>query len=217
MARSRPGVDGRAELGSPEHLLLKATPTLQGKRGFWPGRTVGMALFRNVSSRWRLVDAVAVCYLATLVFIICLNRLRRRLWQKGSNLSSSRASRRDPNWVSRKIAKLCSGEEPKELLGKQMSLEDRAMFEVSIIDALNSGSREDQHRLRSALIKYGYDEQCSRRVMSIDFSDRLRATALLNLLRPQWRETFGDTEYPGAVRKLKARVPGRPTGSLDEA
>lgn len=198
--------------------MLKSTPTLQGKRGFWPGRTVGMALFRNVSSRWRLVDAVAIYKLAALVFIICLNRLRRRLWQKGTNLSSSKvASRRDPNWVSREIAKLCSGEEPKELLGGQMSLEDRALFEVSIIDALNSGSRKDQHRLRSALIKYGYDEQCSRRVMSIDFSDRLRATALLNLLRPQWRETFGDSEYPGAVRRLKARVPGRATGPLDEA
>jgi len=34
-----------------------------------------------------------------------------------------------------------------------MSSEERALFEVSLIDALNRGTREEQHRLRSALIR----------------------------------------------------------------
>jgi len=173
-----------------------------------------MDLFRIESSAWRLFDATAVP-----AFMIFLSRLRRRFWPERSNLCSSRAvSRRGPKWVAREIARLCAGDEPDELLSKQMAPEDRALFEVSIIDVLNRGTRKDQHRLRSALIKYGYDEQCSRRVMSPDFSDRVRATALLNLLRPQWRDTSANPEqHPGQAGKLKARVAGSATGPHDDA
>jgi len=148
-----------------------------------------MDLFQLESSWWWFVSALALLELGALAFLIYLGKLRRRRWPRGASLSPvGVASHRDPKWVSREIERLCSGQDPNEPLIKQMSAEDRALFEVSVIDALNNRMREGQHRLRSALIKYGYDEQCSRRVMSQDFSDRVRATALLNLLRPQWRE-----------------------------
>ena len=124
------------------------------------------------------------------------------------------ASRRDPKWVSREVERLCAGEDPSEPLIKQMSAEDRALFEVSLIDALNRSTREGQHRLRSALIKYGYDEYCARRVMSEDLSDRVRATALLTLLRPQWRQVDPE-QRPGDEGVLRARAAGRSTGPLD--
>src|SRR5262245_4986636 len=71
----------------------------------------------------------------------------------------------------------------------RMTSEDRAMFEVALIDALSKWPRADQHLLRSTLIKQGYDEQCSRRLMREAISERVRASTLLNLLRPQSRPT----------------------------
>ena len=176
-----------------------------------------MDLLHIESSGWSLVIALALVELAALVLVICLGRLRRGRWLRGANLGSVKvASRRDPKWVSREIERLCSGVGPSAPLIKRMSAEDRALFEVSIIDALNGGTRECQHRLRSALIKYGYDDQCSRRVMSQDFSDRVRATALLNLLRPQWRDTpIENEELAGGEGRLRARAAGRVTGPLD--
>lgn len=98
------------------------------------------------------------------------------------------AMRIDAEWVSREIERLCSGGEPNESLVKQLPAEGRALFEVSLIDALNDSRREQRHVLRSALIKCGYDEQCSRRVMSEDLADRVRASALLSALRPRLLE-----------------------------
>jgi hypothetical protein len=71
----------------------------------------------------------------------------------------------------------------------RMTSEDRAMFEVALIDALSKWPRADQHLLRSTLIKQGYDEQCRRRLMREAISERVRASTLLNLLRPQSRPT----------------------------
>ena len=75
---------------------------------------------------------------------------------------------------------------------RRMSAEDKALFEVQLIDALTKWPREDQHQLRSALIKHGYDEQCARRVMRESISDRVRASTLLSLLRPQSQARTGD-------------------------
>ena len=75
---------------------------------------------------------------------------------------------------------------------RRMSAEDKALFEVQLIDALTKWPREDQHQLRSALIKHGYDEQCARRVMRESISDRVRASTLLGLLRPQSQARTGD-------------------------
>jgi hypothetical protein len=76
-----------------------------------------------------------------------------------------------------------------ELRVERMRPEDRAMLEVALIDALSKWPRADQHLLRSTLIKQGYDEQCSRRLMREAISERVRASTLLNLLRPQSRPT----------------------------
>ena len=144
--------------------------------------------------QWWLVAALALFELMAVVFLIYLARLRRRRWFKGATpIALEVVLRGDPQRVSSEIDRLCSGEDPNGSLIKQMTPADRALFEVSIIDALNNRSREGQHRLRSALIKCGYDELCARRVMSQDLSDRMRATALLNLLRPHWRDN-NDTD-----------------------
>jgi len=166
---------------------------------------------------WWFVAAVVLLELAALAFLIYLGKLRRRRWPGGPSLGGvDVALHRDPKWVSREIERLCCGQDPNESLIKQMSAEDRALFEVSIIDALNNRTREGQHRMRSALIKYGYDEQCARRVMSEDLSDRVRATALLNLLRPRWREEPIDPERPSSQNgPLRARAAGSATGPVD--
>ncbi len=176
-----------------------------------------MDLLQLESRWWWLVAALALFGLVALVFVIYLRMLRQSRRLRGTNLGSVEvASRDDPKWVSREIERLCSGEDLNEPLIKQMSAEERALFEVSIIDALNSTTREGQHRLRSALIKYGYDEQCSRRVMSQDLSDRVRATALLNLLRPQGRDAQDDPEQRTSDEgTLRARAASRASGPLD--
>ncbi|HMG34684.1 MAG TPA: hypothetical protein VKM94_12155 [Blastocatellia bacterium] len=80
-----------------------------------------------------------------------------------------------------------------ELKVERGSAADRTMFEVALIDALSKWPRSDQHLLRSTLIRQGYDEQCRRRLMCEAVSDRVRASTLLNLLRPQSRPT-GDLD-----------------------
>ncbi|MCI0485475.1 MAG: hypothetical protein L0229_02630 [Blastocatellia bacterium] len=83
------------------------------------------------------------------------------------------------------IERLRTGGEMDETLIRKMSPEDKAIFEVGLIDALTKWPREDQHRLRSTLIKNGYDERCARCLMRGDISNRVRASTLLALLRPQ--------------------------------
>ena len=90
------------------------------------------------------------------------------------------------------IEKLRDGGHIDDTSMRRMSAEDKALFEVQLIDALTKWPREDQHQLRSALIKHGYDEQCARRVMRESISDRVRASTLLSLLRPQSQARTGD-------------------------
>jgi hypothetical protein len=87
---------------------------------------------------------------------------------------------------------------------ERMTPEDRAMFEVVLIDALTKWPRADQHVLRSKLIREGYDEHCRRRLMHEAIPERVRASTLLNLLRPHSRAT-GELD-PHFLRT--------PTGSL---
>jgi len=75
------------------------------------------------------------------------------------------------------------------LIVDRMTAEERAVLEVVLIDALTKWPRSDQHLLRSTLIKQGYDEQCARRLMREAISERVRASTLLSLLRPQSRPT----------------------------
>ncbi|MEK6304248.1 MAG: hypothetical protein AABO41_26465 [Acidobacteriota bacterium] len=67
----------------------------------------------------------------------------------------------------------------------RLSPEDRAVFEIGLIETLTRGTGEQQRRLRRALIKCGYDEQCARRAMREALADRVRASTLLALLHPE--------------------------------
>jgi hypothetical protein len=157
-----------------------------------------------------------LAFFTPLFLVAYLRRVNRRRRSRSADSGSGNVLRPDANWISTEIERLSAGADLDERLMKQMSSEERVLFEVSVIDALNGGNREAQHRLRSALIKYGYDEQCSRRVMSENFSDRIRATALLKLLRPQWRETPVDSELSEAAEEnRRARAAIRSTGPLD--
>lgn len=176
-----------------------------------------MDSLRLESSWWFVVGALALLELMVLAILIYLAKLRRRTHGRGPDLGSVQiVSRFDPRCISHEIERLRLGEKLNESLIKQMSAEDRALFEVSVIDALNKCSREDQHRLRSALIKYGYDEQSARRLMNEDLSNRVRASALLSLLRPQSRDPSIESEQrPTDEETALARATGRTTGPLD--
>jgi hypothetical protein len=91
--------------------------------------------------------------------------------------------------MARELESLRSAGAISDLRLERVSPEDRAMLEVVLIDALTKWPRSDQHLLRSTLIKQGYDEQCARRLMREAISERVRASTLLSLLRPQSRPT----------------------------
>lgn len=88
-------------------------------------------------------------------------------------------------WILDEIDRFRKGGEMSESFIRRLSQEERAFIEVALIDALTKWPREDQHRLRSMLIKHGYDEMCARRLMKDAISERVRASTLLSLLRPQ--------------------------------
>jgi len=174
-------------------------------------------MLRLAYDGWYLIGAFVFLAIAVLVLIVSLVMLRRRNKSAASQLISAAAAHgADAAWAEREISRLRAGEPADESLIKQLSPEDRAMFEVSMIDALNKASREDQHRLRSALVKCGYDEQCARRVMGEDLSDRVRASALLGLLRPYSKESSsGAPQCPVDEGTDLARAARHTTGSLD--
>ncbi|HSB10306.1 MAG TPA: hypothetical protein VLM38_12535 [Blastocatellia bacterium] len=174
-------------------------------------------MLRLEADGWYLIGALVLLELTLLALIIALVRLRRKHRREGSHLvSAAPLLRMNAALVEREIGRLRAGEVVDDSFIKQLSPEDRAMFEVFVIDALNKASREDQHRLRSALVKWGYDEQCARRVMGEDISDRVRASALLALLRPQWRKPSIEVEQrPTNEGTELARAARRTTGPLD--
>ena len=88
-------------------------------------------------------------------------------------------------WVLEEIDRFRNGGELSESFIRRLSHEERAFIEVALIDALTKWPREDQHRLRSMLIKHGYDEMCARRLMKDAISERVRSSTLLSLLSPQ--------------------------------
>ena len=95
-------------------------------------------------------------------------------------------------WILDEIDRFRRGGEMSESFIRRLSHEERAFIEVALIDALTKWPREDQHRLRSMLIKHGYDEMCARRLMKDAISERVRASTLLSLLRPQTRPAESD-------------------------
>ncbi len=117
-----------------------------------------------------------------------------------------------PSWILDEIDRFRRGGEISESFIRRLSHEERAFIEVALIDALTKWPREDQHRLRSMLIKHGYDEMCSRRLMKDAISERVRASTLLSLLRPQTRPAEPD-ETTQEKSSLSARAAGG--GAID--
>lgn len=124
-----------------------------------------------------------------LTVIVCFLRIKKFKSKKAREVVRDGLSRRnmplDRESVSRELTRLRDGGEMDVSPIENMSVEERVLFEIVLIDALTKWPRDDQHRLRSALIKCGYDEQCSRRLMKEAISDSVRASTLLSLLRPQ--------------------------------
>lgn len=87
------------------------------------------------------------------------------------------------NGVKAEIEKLRAGGEIDNDLINNLSQADRVLFEVAVIDALTKWTAEEQARLRRALVRYGFDEQCSRRLLRGDLSGHVRASTILGLLR----------------------------------
>src|SRR6185503_9031095 len=137
---------------------------------------------------WLVVVTLIVAGVAAIAY-----GLHARKGRKGEgaeaikNVLTRQAARLDRDGAFREVARLRDGGELDESLIENMSPEERALFEIALIDALTKWSRDDQHKLRSTLIKHGYDEQCARRLMKDSISSSVRASTLLALLRPQSR------------------------------
>ena len=86
------------------------------------------------------------------------------------------------------VSRLGAGGQITDKMAVRLSPEERALFEIALIDTLTRGTNEQQRRLRRALIKGGYDEQCARRAMRETMADRVRAATLLSLLHPGSQE-----------------------------
>jgi hypothetical protein len=144
---------------------------------------------------WYLVGILVLAKSVALSLLI-YKRRRSRKESQGKVGNSSQVAQADSGRMVVELERMCAGGGINEEHLRRMSAEDKAMFEVQLIDALTKGSREDRHRLRSALIKVGYDEACARRVMRASVSDRVRAKTLLGLLRPQSQGRTGELVQP---------------------
>lgn len=87
--------------------------------------------------------------------------------------------------VQMEVERLRTGGEIDNDLINSFSQEDRVLFEVAIIDALTKWPAEDQTKLRRTLVRHGFDERCSRRLLRGDLSGHVRASTILSLLRSQ--------------------------------
>jgi hypothetical protein len=141
---------------------------------------------------WYLVGILVLTKSVALTFFIYKKRTRCKKSPEKIYDSSQATARPGRGKMAVEIERLRDGGNMDEAHLRRMSPEDKALFEVQLIDALTKWPREDQHRLRSALIKHGYDENCARRVMRESVSDRVRASTLLSLLRPQTQGRTGD-------------------------
>jgi hypothetical protein len=152
----------------------------------------------------------------TLVAMLAVLRLFF-LWQRDPTgfVLINRFRRRRRGQVLDHLDRVKNGEELDEASVKNLTAEDRSLFEVALIDALTNWSPDDQTRLRSKLTKLGYDEQCARRSMSSNIADRVRASTLLNLLRPPAEHLPNDFESSPEDEPL-IRVAKRQTSNESE-
>ena len=145
-----------------------------------------------------LIGALVLIEVGALIFVYYLRISKQKKGKQGSaHLGSVKiVAPVGREAVLREIARLRAGGELDEAFLRSLLGEDKALFEVALIDALTGLPRELQHPLRATLVKHGYDEHCSRRLMRGEISDRVRASTLLDLLRPQ-SHRVGSSESEG--------------------
>ena len=171
-------------------------------------------------------DSLIVYLVGSLVLIeICVLLLFYRLKSSKIEENKGRANQssvklRRPlgqEGVLGEITRLIAGGELNVAVLKSFSAEDKARFEVTLIDALAELPRDQQHMLRATLVKHGYDEHCARRLFKADISDRVRASTLLNLLRPHSLASGNEVEAskpePPSSQVRKAKTGGAGPGS----
>jgi hypothetical protein len=151
-----------------------------------------MNYVRFESPFWLFIGVLVLIELGALSIFIYKNRAGKKRSRGTFPVSPEATATPDGGKMAVVIERLRDGEIIDDASLRRMSAEDKALFEVQLIDALTKWPREDQHQLRSALIKQGYDEQCARRVMRESVADRVRASTLLSLLRPQYQARTGD-------------------------
>ena len=144
-----------------------------------------MEFVRPETDVWLLVGILVIGELLALAFFFYFktSRLRGKKPRLGFG-SGGMLTPAHKTTILDEVKRLRTGGQFDESLLRRMSSEERALFEIALIDALTEWPREDQNRLRMALIKHGYDELCARRTMNETVSDRVRASTLLRLLRP---------------------------------
>jgi len=133
-----------------------------------------------------LLAALVLIEIGTLILLYYVGISRKKTRRGSVHLASVKVvASVGQQAVLLEIARLVAGGELDETFVRRLLGEDKALFEVTLIDALTGLSRELQHPLRATLVKHGYDEHCARRLMKGEISDRVRASTLLDLLRPQ--------------------------------
>ena len=144
-----------------------------------------------------LLGGLVLIEVGTLILIYSLKLLKKKRKQAGPSSVSVEIPRPiGQEAVLREIARLSSGGDLDQVFVRSLLGEDKALFEVALIDALTGLPRELQHPLRATLVKHGYDEHCARRLMKGEISDRVRASTLRDLLHPQSLNKGVETEAP---------------------
>jgi hypothetical protein len=162
---------------------------------------------------WYLVGVLVLIVSAALTIFIYRRKTRSKESPEEVHISSRATALSERGKMAVEIKRLRDGGSVDEAYFRRMTAEERALFEVQLIDALTTWPRVDQHQLRSTLIKHGYDEYCARRVMRESVSDRVRASTLLGLLRPQSQGRTGDLVLPPKADGAKLGRPANGEGS----
>ena len=161
-----------------------------------------------------LLGGLVLIEVGTLILIYSFRILKKRRKQGSAHSIYVEITRPiGQQAVLREIARLSSGGDLDPTFVRSLMGEDKALFEVALIDALTGLPRELQHPLRATLVKHGYDEHCARRLMKGEISDRVRASTLRDLLHPQSHTRGVESEGPGQEHQPRKVRSARSGGS----
>jgi hypothetical protein len=82
----------------------------------------------------------------------------------------------------KEIERLKAGGQMADDMMRRFSAEERALFEVMLIEALSEGAEEDREQLRSNLLRVGFDDHCARLLYRVDIPQGVRVSSILKLL-----------------------------------